>query len=123
MLDHPKKTKPLMAMLKAALPFEVEIAPHIVAELRADHSAVAANTPCRVDDIFYAGDEGGIVCAMILPETEEAVVVSLTFVRNPRPAHLAASILAYQKHRQKKQRKEARFDGLPLNEPVITRLS
>jgi hypothetical protein len=121
MLDHPKKTKPLLAALKAALPFEVDIAPHIVAEFSADHPALAVGTPVAVSDVLYAGDDGGIMCAIILPEDEEALVVSLTFVRNPRPARLAAPIAAYQRHRRKKLRKQGDYDRAALNEPVVLR--
>ena len=110
MLDHPRKTKPLVAMLKAALPFEVEIAPAIVANLRADHPALTVDTPFPVSGIFYAGDEGGIVCAIHFPEDKEALALSLTFVRNPRPARLAAPIAAYQRHRLKKLRKQGDYD-------------
>ena len=118
MLDHPRKTKPLMAMLKAALPFEIEIAPAVVANLRADHPAIADNTPYPVKDVLYAGDEGGIMCAIILAEEKEGLVISLTFVRNVRPAKLAAAILDYQKHRRKKLRKEG-HPNRALDEPTV----
>ena len=69
MLDHPRKTKPLVAMLKAALPFEVEIAPAIVANLSADHPALTVDTPFPVSGIFYAGDEAASCARSIFLRT------------------------------------------------------
>ncbi len=34
MLDKPEKTRQLMATLKAALPFEVELTPYALAQIR-----------------------------------------------------------------------------------------
>ena len=50
------------------------------------------------------------MCAIHFPEDKEALALSLTFVRNPRPARLAAPIAAYQRHRLKKLRKQGDYD-------------
>jgi hypothetical protein len=81
MLDHPEKTARLLAALKAAVPFEVELMPSLVNYLRAQHVAVADQSQHIVSDLSYAGDEGGIVCHIAPPENEEALVISLTHVR------------------------------------------
>jgi hypothetical protein len=81
MLDHPEKTARLLASLKAAVPFEVELVPSLVNYLRAQHVAVADQTQHIVSDLSYAGDEGGIVCHIVPPGKREALVVSLTQVR------------------------------------------
>jgi hypothetical protein len=62
MLDHPEKTARLLAALKAAVPFEVELAPSLVNNLRAQHVVIADQSQHVVSDLSYAGDEGGIVC-------------------------------------------------------------
>jgi hypothetical protein len=61
-----------------------------------------------VSELSYAGDEGGIVCHIVPPETREALVISLTHVRVPRSMPLAAAVDDYQKHRVKKLKKQAR---------------
>src|SRR5580700_1547607 len=99
MLDHPEKTARLLAALKAATPFEVELGPSLMEYLRAE--GIADDGAHRVVwDLSYAGDEGGIVCHMSRSdETGRALVVSLTHVRVPRSTPLATAIADYQKHR------------------------
>ena len=108
MIDEPKKTARLLAALKAALPFEVELAPSLVSYLRAQRIAVADQTRHIVSEVSYAGDEGGIVCHIVPPEKREALVVSLTQVRVPRSMPLAAAIADYHNHRVKELKKQGR---------------
>jgi len=108
MLDHLEKTARLLAALKAAVPFEVELVPSLVNYLRAQHVAVADQTQHIVSDLSYAGDEGGIVCHIVPPEKREALVVSLTQVRVPRSMPLAAAVADYHNHRVKKLKKQGR---------------
>jgi hypothetical protein len=105
MLDNPRKTKTLMAALKAAVPFEVELTPEVVKQLQAQSLAYADQTHRIVSDVSYAGDEGGIVCR-IVPLEKEALFISITHVRVPRAMPLAAAVVDYQKHRVKKLRKQ-----------------
>jgi hypothetical protein len=60
MLDNPEKTARLLAALKAAVPFKVELVPSLVTYLRAQHVAIADQTQHIVSNLSYAGDEGGI---------------------------------------------------------------
>ena len=106
MLDNPEKSARLLAALKTAVPFEVELEPLVVKQLQADKVAVASRQ--IVSDLSYLGDEGGIMCHLSRSEeTGRALVVSLTHVRVPRSMPLAAAVLDYQKHRVKKLRKQA----------------
>src|ERR1700730_17404759 len=57
MIDHPEKTARLLAALKAATPFEVELVPTLVNYLRAQRIAVADQTRHVVSDVSYVGDE------------------------------------------------------------------
>ena len=107
MLDHPNKTEELLAMLKAGVPFEVEIVPSVIEQLQDDGAGVTSKTRYVVSDVSYAGDEGGIVCHIVPPQGRDAIVISLTYVRMPRLTPLATAILAYQKHRLKKLKKQA----------------
>lgn len=84
MIDNPEKTTRLLAALKAAAPFEVELAPPVVKQLRADKVAAADQSRQVVSDVSYLGDEGGIMCHIAPPESESAIVISLTQVRVPR---------------------------------------
>ena len=110
MLDHPDKAARLLPALKAAAPFEVELAPSLIEHLQAENVAGAdRRQPYIVRDFSYAGDEGGIVCHLARSEeTGQALVVSLTHVRVLRSMPLAAAVLDYQKHRVKKLKKQGR---------------
>jgi hypothetical protein len=56
MLEKPEKTRELMDALKAALPFEVELAPEVVAHLRTQQPPVVVKPQQIVSQISYAGD-------------------------------------------------------------------
>jgi hypothetical protein len=104
MLDKPEKTYQLLAALRAAVPFEVELTPSVIAHLRAQQVAVKPRQ--IVTEVSYAGDEGGIVCHMAPQEGRDALIVSITHVRVKRSLPFAAAVLDYQKHRVKKLKKQ-----------------
>ena len=106
MLDKPEKTARLVAALKAAVPFEVELTPEVVKQLQTEDFAHADQTHRIVSDLSYAGDEGGIICHIVPPDEQRALFVSLTHVRVPRTVPLAAAVVDYQKHRVKKLKKQ-----------------
>jgi hypothetical protein len=108
MIDNPEKTARLLAALKQAVPFKVELVPSLVNYLLAQHVAIAEQTEHVVSDLSYAGDEGGIVCHMVRSEEREGLVVSLTQVRVPRSMPLAAAVADYHNHRVKKLKKQGR---------------
>ena len=109
MLDNPEKTPQLLAALKAAAPFDVELDPLLIKHLQAQNVAAADRTRQTVSDLSYAGDEGGIVCHIVPPDQKEVLVISVTHVRVPRTMPLAAAVVQYQKHRQKKLKKQAQL--------------
>ena len=106
MLDNPEKTARLLAALKAAVPFEVELTPEVVKHLQSKNVANVDQTHRTVSDLSYAGDEGGIVCHIVPLDKQEALFISLTHVRMPRTAPHAAAVTDYQKHRVKKLKKQ-----------------
>ena len=109
MLDHPEKTARLLTALKAAAPFDVELAPSLIEYLHAENVVDADRTHHVVSDLSYAGDEGGIMCHLSRSdETGRALVVSLTHIRVPRSMPLARAVVDYQKHRVKKLKKQDR---------------
>ena len=108
-LDNPKKTEELLAMVKSAVPFEVEMAPSVVKQLQDDAAAVASKTRYVVTDMSYAGDEGGIVCHIKFRRkvARQSLSPSPTFVclasrRSRRPSS------SIQKHRMKTLKKQRR---------------
>ena len=105
MIDNPKKTTRLLAALKEAVPFKVQLVPSLVNYLRAQHVRMAEQSEHIVSDLSYAGDEGGIVCHMRSDE-EQGLVVSLTQVRVPRTMPLAAAVAEYHNHRVKKLKRQ-----------------
>jgi hypothetical protein len=105
-LDKPEKTRELMMALKVALPFEVELWPHVLAHLRSQNVANAVEPRQIVSEVSYAGDEGGIVCHLLPKETEGVMILSLTHVRVHPSLPFAAKVLDYQKHRVKKLKKQ-----------------
>ena len=106
MLDNPEKTVELLARLRAALPFEVMLTPELIDLLSRHQDPVAVAETETVCDLSYAGDEGGIVCQLKLSDRDKRVFASLTHVRVPRALPFAKDVLAYQKHRVKKLRKQ-----------------
>ena len=106
MLDDPKKTALLLAELKAAVPFKVNLTPQLASHLRAEHADMAGATEHVVRDLSYAGDEGGIVCHLAPGGDGAALVVSLTHLLVPRSLPFAAAVRQYQKHRVKKLKKQ-----------------
>jgi hypothetical protein len=106
MLDKPEKTRELLAALQAAVPFEVELMPPLIAHLQAQRVADSVKPRQVVSQISYAGDEGGIVCHLRSEEGGNAVIVSLTHLRLHHSLPFAADVLDYQKHRVKKLKKQ-----------------
>jgi len=108
MLDDLAKTQHLLEALRAHLPFEVRLTPMLVRDLRS--RSLAANPADRhlVRDIYYLGDEGGIVCHLDPGDGREVLVVSLTHLHVPAFVPVAAEVAAYQKRRIKKLKKLGR---------------
>jgi len=103
MIDNPAKTPRLLAALKAAVPFKVELVPSLVTYLRTQQIAFADQTQHIVSDLSYAGDDGGIVCYIASLEMEQALVVSLTQVRVPRSMPLAVRRLSQSSGQEAKE--------------------
>src|SRR3984893_15424892 len=96
MLDHPEKTARLIAALKVAVPFEINLTPEWVKHLQAENFANPVQTYRTVSDLSYAGDEGGIVCHIVPLDEQQALIISLTHIRMPRTMALATAVIDYQ---------------------------
>lgn len=106
MLDKWEKTQDLIATLKASAPFEVELTPPLIAQLRASTPPFDLEPRQIVTGVSYFGDEGGIVCHLEPEGDARALVVSLTHLRLRRALPFAAAVFDYQKHRTKKLKKQ-----------------
>lgn len=107
MLDHPEKTARLLAALKAAVPFDVELMPALIKHLKAKNILASNDVRQTVSDLSYAGDEGGIVCHIVPPDRREVFIVSLTHVHVPSSMPFAPAVADYQKHRVKRLKKQS----------------
>lgn len=109
MLDNPQKTSELMAILEAAVPFEVALMPNMIEHLAHQQRPVLIRPVETVSGISYLGDMGGITCHIQPEDADSAIVVSLTQVRVCRTLPFARAVLDYQKHRVKKLKKQHRI--------------
>ena len=108
MIDDQDKTQRLLAVLKRHVPFEVRLGPELVRHLTSQSPPIALPARPTVRELHYAGDEGGIVCALDLADGKNMLSVSLTHVIVPPPHPAAAEAARYQKHRIKRLRRLGR---------------
>jgi hypothetical protein len=105
MLDDPRKTEPLMAMLKESLPIPTNVIPYLAREVAKQSPDISVPSRCNVIDVIYSGDYcllphiGG-------PDTKSAHFVSITHLIFNRNVPLAREIEAYQRHRIKKLKQQ-----------------
>jgi hypothetical protein len=98
MLDNPEKTTKLLTAMKAALPFEVELTPDVIAYLRAQRVANNVKPMQMVAKVSYAGDDGGVICisrpktGMTGSSSRSPTSASIVPSRSPRPCSITRSI-------------------------------
>ncbi len=105
MIDNPEKTRPLLATLEAAAPFEVDLTSELLATLKQSPSCGPLEKRQTVSALYYLGDEGGIMCRIQPPNQPNPIYTSITHIRVPAYLPFAADVVDYQKHRVKKLRK------------------
>jgi hypothetical protein len=108
MIDDPRKTDSLIAMLKESLPIEANITQYLANALMEKSPDITIPKKCNVINIFYTGDTGGILCGLDIggAETQTAHVVSITHLTFYRRVPLSREIEAYQRHRIKKLKQQ-----------------
>ncbi len=104
MIDIPDKTQALMARLEAALPVRAKPTPEVLKTLRQQSPEPRFPRHCDITEIYYAGDEGGILCTLNfgLDDSKQVYFVSITHLRFGGIAPLSRAVVAYQRHRVKK---------------------
>jgi hypothetical protein len=107
-IDNQDQVERLLRNLTEVLPLSALATPALMADLRERPSAAKITWNCKVIDVFYTGDEGGITCHVIFDEEEKKQVflVSITHLVFDRRFPIAREIAAYQKHRIKRIRRE-----------------
>ncbi len=113
MIDVPDKTEALIARLEAALPVRARPTPEAFKALRQQPPEPRFPRHCDITKIYYAGDEGGILCTLDfgLDDGKEVYVVSITHLRFDGKSALSRAVVAYQRHRVKKLKQ---FGGWPF---------
>ena len=107
MIDIPGKTVTLVEQMQAALPINAEIGRQAHKALRKELPDSVLPNRCQITSIYYAGDEGGILCTLEFdpPDTKKRHIISITHLTFDRRTPLSHEIRVYQKHRVKRLRK------------------
>jgi hypothetical protein len=114
MIDDPEKAARLMKALEASLPMEARLSRPLIRTLTKQSPGETIPARCNVAKVLYAGEEGGILCALDFggSDAKEVNVVSITHLIFERKVSVFREIDAYQRHRIKKLKQEAlRGDG------------
>ncbi len=100
MIDNPATVARLIEQLNGHLPLPAFPTKELVRTLRRGGVKASVDRALSIKRVFYAGDEGGIVCDVTPNQSaKEVFVVSLTHLRIAPHHPLAASIVAYQLER------------------------
>ena len=106
MIDDMEKSVALMERMRAALPMRAVASVELLRTLQEESKRVFPRQ-CRVAEVMYLGDEGGISCTLDfdLGDTRNVHIVSITHLGFERGNPLAREIGAYCKHRIKRLKK------------------
>ncbi len=100
MIDHPDTVAPLLEQMQDQLPIPAFPTKEIVRVLRRGGVKARTDRSLSIKRVFYAGDEGGIVCDVTPSQAaKEVFIVSLTHLRIAPYHPLFPAIVAYQRQR------------------------
>jgi hypothetical protein len=103
MIDGYEQAMELLHKMEAHLPIPARPTATMVRALRDQGQRISRDRELSIQSVFYAGDEGGIVCALELLEgAKAALVVSVTHLRIDLRHPLAQEIRAYQQERKRR---------------------
>ena len=107
LIDNTEKARALIAKILAALPVGAEVTARALETLRENSPELEFPRRCEITTVYYAGDEGGIICTLDfgLHETKKVHIISITHLIFDRKSLLSREIRAYQKHRIKRLQK------------------
>ena len=98
-IDDLSEVNLLMQALERALPLRMLVTPPLRATLASQGLRIDMDQPAVVENLFYGGDEGGVLCGPRLHGVEDAVIVSITHLQPETDHPLAPVIIAYQRRR------------------------
>ncbi len=103
MIDDYKRAMALVKKMKAQIPIPVRPSPALLRVARKQKLNFSRDQEIQIKNVFYGGDEGGILCDVTPPGGERyPVIASLTHLE-VNPHHpLAEEIRAYQSERTRK---------------------
>jgi hypothetical protein len=64
MIDDLEKTNLLLEKLKTVIPIEARLSQSLIRLLAEKSPEISIPARCNVIDVFYTGDEGGIICCL-----------------------------------------------------------
>ena len=100
MIDNPGTVTSLMEQLHGHLPMPAFPTKELVRTLRRGGVQASVDRALSIKRVFYAGDEGGIVCDVTPNQgAKEVFVVSLTHLRIAPKHPLFRPMVAYQRER------------------------
>ena len=109
MIDDRKKAQELIKQMKKHLPLPIYAGKTLLHMLQKKGVQVKFKQRLHIKDVFYAGDDGGIVCALDgLASDQAAYVCSLTHLKVADDTPLKEEIQVYQRERTYKLEQEAR---------------
>ena len=91
MIDDPRKTDLLIAMLKEFSPIQTNITRYLASALAKQSPDISIPDRCNVIDVVYSGDMGGILCCLDIggSDTKNPHLVSITHLTFNRNVPLA----------------------------------
>jgi hypothetical protein len=95
-IDNPGTVAQLLEQMQDQLPIPAFPTKEIVRILRRGGVQASTDRALSIKRVFYAGDEGGIVCDVTPSRAKEVFIVSLTHLRITPHHPLFAAIVAYQ---------------------------
>ena len=103
MIDDYDKVMELMRKMEVQLPIPARPTGALVRTMRERGVQIPHNQELQIKRVFYAGDEGGIMCDVTLSEeAKEAIIVSITHLRVSSRHPLAKEIREYQMERTRR---------------------
>jgi hypothetical protein len=102
MIDDYARAMELLEKMKAQLPIPARPTRAFRQAMRDNGMPIRSGQELLIGSVLYLGDEGGIGCAIQLPEKGTVTITSLTHIHVEANHPLAQEIHAYQTERTRK---------------------
>ena len=103
MIDDYEQAMALVDQMEAQLPIPARPTSALVRSTRSYEPKLDRDRELQIKQVFYGGDEGGIMCDVTPPGVEKLpIICSLTHLRVSAKHPLGREIAAYQRQRASK---------------------